>query len=227
MPSLPAGFFFFPKQKLGIQTLDERPNKKEKGQMTPASQNKDAPDIQGTRRLVKSALDKRRIIIASQHELEKSWRTASTPAKALNRPHPGEGLPENRQKKILIAAVTKKRKIEALQQKTFLLFQNITEEKHEGQIQAGTTILDLLAQPDPSQQDISDKIASFFQTENEINKSFLRNVKDCYRNTKPLLEEAAQLKTEDCGDQKIDKILNLEITLLQRFLQSAKDLLHY
>ena len=178
---------------------------------------------------VKLALKRRKGVMALLTSLEKAWREAAGPHIALNKPLAGSELPaKDERKEVLLLASKKKRKIEELQQKVFLNFQNLTDTAHNNQLVLGKEILNEIAQKKKKsslKEVLSSRlIETFFKNENSLNKAFLKGMKQLERKTNLFLLDAQSIKLMKCTDPKIQKLLQKEVEVIIKFLNNMKDI---
>jgi hypothetical protein len=177
---------------------------------------------------VKLAMDRRNEGHCLLTSLEEAWREAAGPQIALNRTIPGADLPQSdSRRRLLLSIGKKKRKIEEFQQKVFLNFQELTENKNNNQIQKGEEILKALKTPAKKLDTmvVSALIEDFFKNEDKLNKVFLLGFKKLERKIDSLLNEAKKLYNFKCSDKEINALLKNEIRVLINFLENTKKLL--
>lgn len=162
-------------------------------------------------------------VIRIQTALEEAWRSAISECQALNRQLGSYRLPEGPKKQALLEAETKKLRIEALQQKAFLLFQSISENKYEEQITAGEEILTLPAEY--PKKTFAEKTEAFLIKENTINSEMLQKFSATRRELKGLAEEAKAIRKLPCKLQPLCKYFDHDLGLLETFLGSTALLL--
>ena len=180
---------------------------------------------------IERSLKKRREVVTLLTTLEEAWRTAVDPYLALNKVEPENDAqhleilsPDN--KEILRVAKLKKQKTREIQQKIFLSFQMLTDNKHEEQITLGEEILRALPGTCLDEMiSITEKTEIYFRTESSINKEFLENIKATCSKTEGFLKELKSIKEITCRDQRIENLFSQDIKLLEDFLIATKSLL--
>jgi hypothetical protein len=191
--------------------------------------------------LISHALKNRKTTIKTQKTLEGAWKKAM-PKKGLNsnRPMPIKdnnhkgGVPstniERDTKGIPLAiseALKKEKMTEEIQQKIFLVFQAITEEKYEDQIILGKKVLrELSKKTAKSSPTLCEDIESFLKNEDKINKKFIKSVRDSIKELKELKKEIKKGINTPCRDARINKILDGELFIMSEFVESIMDILN-
>lgn len=188
------------------------------------------PDHAILKTRVEAMITHRKAIIQLQEALEDAWKGAVSGSQALNRPLDSQGLPESDKKNTLVEAETKRRRMEALQQSAFLIFQNITENKYEDQLKKGQELLKLLeiateSSPKALPKKVAEKTEEFLWLENNLNKEILRRFHTTRKGMTSLLAETLAIQALPCRAAKLEAHLQHDLKLLETFLISADQML--
>jgi len=192
----------------------------------------DALDLKEITTSLDIAIDRRQTVVRLLKKLESAWKEAAGPNIALNKPLPGQELPKtDTRRKVLLDAGKKKRRIEEFQQKIFLKFQELTDGKNNQQVRLGKRILSLVKKyknrkkgAESSKGDLSKNIEMFFSNEDRLNKNFLSGIKKLNKAIPPLLLEVQKIKRMRCSDKITNDLLTQEVTVLENFLETTKEL---
>lgn len=175
--------------------------------------------------VIRASLERRKSTIQIQKSIEEAWKSAVNQDNlVLNRPLTSKPIPEGKEGQVLVEAVIKRRHLGAVQQEAFLLFQNLTEGKHEEQVQLGENLLILINDPKSSSDEIGEKTQEFLQQENMVNKEFLRNVKAVQKQLGILLKKITSVRELPCQDTRINNLLRRDTDLLEGFVRSIQTL---
>jgi hypothetical protein len=108
-----------------------------------------------------------------------------------------------------------------LQQKTFLMFQEICLDKNEKHLINGKKILEALQCP-KHEKNLLEKIVNFLSEERKISKMQFLNLKKLQATTEELQKQALKTRSLPCHDTKIDQILEEKLKILTTFLTTTK-----
>jgi hypothetical protein len=180
-------------------------------------------EIAGVKQRIREILEHRISVVELQRALEDAWRSAVSDCLALNRKLQSCDLPDSPEKQILVEAEAKQRRMEALQQHAFLMFQTISENKYEEQIVEGRSLLEELENLRP--ETAGTRTEAFLVKENAINRELLRKFSETRRTLASLTQEATAIKALPCQPKELKKHLDHDLKLLVTFLRSTGELL--
>ena len=172
---------------------------------------------------IQEMLNHRVAVAEIQRALEDAWKGAISECLALNRKLDSSDLPESPEKRILIQAEAKRRRMEALQQNAFLMFQMITENKYEKQIEKGGEFLEMAG--DCPEEVLAARAEEFLIEENTINHDLLEKFAETRKTLENLKAEAGKIRLMPCEAKELGKHLNHDLRLLEAFLKSTGELL--
>jgi hypothetical protein len=218
-------------KKISKSLLYKILNKKEKTHKKPPNikgkENKDVSDLEteNMKVTINLMLEKRKDVNMLLNTLEEAWREAAGPNIALNRPLNGMELPkQDRRRQRLVKISEKKRKLEEFQQRVFLSFQHLTDEKNAAQVKLGEKLMENF-DTQPMSDLLASEVETFLDQEDRLNKSFLKKMHQLTMCLNPFLGEATMLKQYIMEEKPTDPILNRDIEVLEEFLKSTQKLL--
>jgi hypothetical protein len=176
---------------------------------------------------IQRCLKTRRTTAKALLKLDQAWKACSQTLPSLNRKPLWVSITEEPLKTTMQQTETKIRNLEILQQKAFLMFQDLCHQKYENQIQHGEQILKSLKIKHDTKTYATalQNTAVFLTEETKINRENIKNVKHIYKKSEALLKNIEKTSLLPCNDHKTEKILQKKIKVLKNFLINTGKLL--
>jgi hypothetical protein len=179
----------------------------------------DGQDQKQLRKELERVLAGRREVVQILKDLEEAWRQATQECGSINK---RVTKPQNTTQREWNLGQKKRRATQALQQQAFLLFEELTENKHENQIPQGEHLLKDLSKPNGVEAHV---VEAFFKKEDNINKSFLERLNRTRTKIGDLLETQRQVAGLPCPPQSLERQLATELNAMHEFILTTRSLL--